>query len=70
VGLVRVESGPRQKDRHGGLLYYVYTETGQSIDEVLVREGLALAWAGDGQHGDMLVAAETGTRQDGKGCLW
>jgi micrococcal nuclease len=67
---VRVELGPRQKDRYGKLLYYVYTETGQSIDEVLLREGLALAWDGDGQHRDLLVATEEMARRSASGCLW
>ena len=42
--LVRVESGPRVLDPGGRLLYYVYTEAGNSIDEMLIREGLACAW--------------------------
>jgi micrococcal nuclease len=50
---VRVESGPRQGDRYGRILYYVYTEGGESIDETLVREGLALAWGWDGQYRDL-----------------
>jgi endonuclease YncB( thermonuclease family) len=67
---VRVESGPRAEDSYGRLLYYAYTEDGQSIDETLVREGLALAWDRDGQHRGLLVAAEKAARQDGTGCLW
>jgi endonuclease YncB( thermonuclease family) len=67
---VRVESGPRQGDRYGRILYYVYTEGGESIDETLVREGLALAWTQDGQHRDLLVAMEAEAREDGSGCLW
>ena len=67
---VRVESGPRREDRYGRILYYVYTEGGESIDETLVREGLALAWGWDGQYRDLLVAAEEGAREEGRGCLW
>ena len=52
---VRIELGPRSKDRYGRLLYYVYTEHGDSIDEILVSEGLAKAWTRDGQHRDLLV---------------
>jgi micrococcal nuclease len=66
---VRVEGGPRQGDRHGRILYYVYTEGGESIDETLVREGLALAWGWDGQYRDLL-AMEAEAREDGRGCLW
>ena len=45
---VRVENGPRARDAFGRLLFYVYTNSGESIDEVLVREGLARAWTRDG----------------------
>ncbi len=51
-------------------MYYVYNENGESIDEMLVREGFAEAWTRDGQHRDVLVAAEKGARRDGFGCLW
>ena len=67
---VRVESGPRARDPGGRLLYYIYTMQGNSIDEILVREGLALAWARDGQHRDALVRLERGARTSGSGCLW
>ena len=67
---VRVESGPRPRDGFGRLLYYIYTESGASIDEKLVREGLARAWTRDGQHRDYLVGLEAQTRRDGTGCLW
>jgi endonuclease YncB( thermonuclease family) len=68
--LVRVEHGPRQGGPDGRLLYYVYTQDGASIDELLVREGLALAWDEDGQHRDLLVAVEARAGQEGIGCLW
>jgi endonuclease YncB( thermonuclease family) len=67
---VRVENGPRQEDQYGRRLYYVYTEDGQSIDEMLIREGLALAWDGDGRHRDRLVATEEMARRGEIGCLW
>ncbi len=69
-GLVRVEAGPRAKDPGGRLLYYVYTEAGNSIDEILVREGLARAWTRDGQHRDHLAALEREARERSTGCLW
>ena len=40
---VRLEDGPRQTDQFGRLLAYVYTKDGVSIDETLIREGLATA---------------------------
>jgi len=67
---VRVEFGPRQQDRYERILFYVYTDQGESIDEMLIREGFAGAWTRDGQHRDVLVAAEKGARRDGRGCLW
>lgn len=67
---VRVEFGPRQEDWYGRILYYVYNERGESIDEMLVKEGFAEAWTRDGKHRDVLVAAEKGARRDGFGCLW
>ena len=57
-GEVRVELGPRSRDRYGRLLYYVYTQDGDSIDEILVSEGLAKAWTRDGQHRDLLLSLD------------
>ena len=67
---VRVELGPRTEDPFGRLLYYLYTDGGDSIDETLVAEGLAVAWTRDGQHRDYLVSVEQEARRDGVGCLW
>ena len=68
--VVRVEPGPRRQDRYGRYLYYVYTSGGGSIDEILVRRGLARAWTRDGQHRDYLVSVESDARDRGVGCLW
>lgn len=67
---VLVEPGPRAEDRYGRKLFYIYTEGGESIDEILVREGLALAWTEDGQYRDVLVSAEAEARTNRRGCLW
>lgn len=67
-GEVRVELGPRSKDRYGRLLYYVYTGDGDSIDEILVSEGLAKAWTRDGQHRELLMGLRQ-ARRDESGCL-
>ena len=69
-GSVRLEDGPRVTDQFGRRLAYVYTEDGLSIDEILVREGLAFAWTEDGQHRDFLVELERTTRESESGCLW
>lgn len=68
--LVRVDPGPRTLDSGGRFLYYVFTEEGNSIDEMLVREGLALAWTRDGQHRDHLIGLERQARRAVTGCLW
>ncbi len=67
---VRVEQGPRHRDPGGRLLFYAYTEAGNSIDEMLIREGLATAWTRDGQHRGLLMELEEQARRLGKGCLW
>ncbi len=69
-GEVRVEQGPRQVDDFERLLYYVYTERGESIDALVVREGFGFAWRQDGQHRDLIVALEEEARAEGTGCLW
>ena len=67
---VRLENGPRVTDPFGRRLAYVYTKDGFSIDEILVREGLGIAWSEDGQHRDYLVGLERTTRSMESGCLW
>jgi len=67
---VRVELGPRGQDTYGRNLFYVYTEDGRSIDELLVREGLAEAWRRDGQWRDLLVEAEHEAQGQDMGRLW
>jgi endonuclease YncB( thermonuclease family) len=42
--LVRIEPGPRLRDPYDRHLFYIYTDSGHSIDEILVMEGLAVAW--------------------------
>ena len=49
------------------MLAYVYTQNGISIDEVLIREGLATAWTRDGQHRDYLVGLEREAQDNGQG---
>lgn len=69
-GTVRLEDGPRLMDQFGRRLAYVYTKNGNSVDEILVREGMGSAWTEDGQHRDFLVGLERGTRMMDDGCLW
>ena len=67
---VRVEQGPRTTDQYGRTLAYLYTKSGVSIDEALVKEGLAVAWTRDGQHRAYLMELEQETKRSGTGCLW
>ena len=68
--IMRIGTGPRSKDPFGRLLYYGFTEGGESIDEILVKEGLGLAWRVDGQHKDVLMSMELDARELSTGCLW
>lgn len=67
---VRGEPGPRATDQFGRRLFYLYTESGDSIDELLIRNGFAEAWTFDGQHVEVLTDAEEVARASGVGCLW
>ena len=68
--VVRAQRGPRIVDSYGRLLYYVYTPSGASIDEALIRRGLGKAWRQDGQHQDYLYQQELIAKTQGTGCLW
>ena len=65
--VVRTESGPRAEDRYGRLLFYLYIQGGESIDAVLIQEGLATAWTKDRPHRDRLVNLEQEARRQGFG---
>jgi micrococcal nuclease len=67
---VRLEADARDKDEHGRLLRYVFTNEGLSIDAALVSEGLAKAWREDGRYLSRLTILETDASQHGTGCLW
>lgn len=67
---IRLENGPRLTDEYGRMTAYVYTLDGASVDEILIREGLATASTRDGQHRDHLVILEKEARTRDTGCLW
>jgi endonuclease YncB( thermonuclease family) len=67
---VRLEADARDKDEHGRLLRYVFTNDGISVDAVLVSEGFAKAWREDGSYLTRLTILETHAQQQGIGCLW
>ena len=64
---IRIENGPRAKDRYGRKLSYVYTESGDSIDGNLIEKGFAKAWEKDGQHRNYLMNLEKFSSKD---CVW
>ncbi len=68
--VVRVETGPRAADNYGRLLFYLYTTSGESIDAMLISEGLATAWTRDGQYRDLLASLERDSKMQVIGCFW
>ena len=65
-----VEDPSYQFDDIGRRLYYVFTADGQSIDDTLVREGLAHAVRIDAGRGPYLAALQAEAEAAGRGCLW
>ena len=57
----------RLTNQFGRILAYVYTANGASIDEALIREGVATAWTRDGQHRGYLVGLEREARRKDAG---
>lgn len=60
----------RLQDPGGRELRYVYTESGSSIDALMLYEGLAVAWTADGALRDQFIAIEQNSRAAQRGCLW
>ena len=56
----------RRDDDH----YYLFTEDGQSIDQKLIEEGLALTWDQDGQHLGWFLFKDAKAKDSESGCLW
>ena len=54
----------------GRASYYVFTESGNSIDEILVRSGVAQASRRPGAYRDQLLAAEAEAPTDKSMCYW
>jgi len=57
-------------DEDGRRLFYAYTPDGVSIDETLVREGLARAVRTDARYGAYLAELQSEAEAEGRGCLW
>jgi len=67
---VRIEDGPQLFDSFGRHLGYLYDESGNSIDALLIQAGYARAWTEDGQHQEALMELEEKARENFAGCLW
>jgi endonuclease YncB( thermonuclease family) len=57
-------------DSLGRRLYYVFTADGTSVEDALLREGLAVAARVDGFRGEEMLMLEDETAAVGRGCLW
>ncbi len=68
---LRLERDVSETDRYGRLLRYAYLPDGRMVNEVLVREGYALArsFPPDVKYQDRLREAERDARQNRRG-LW
>jgi len=68
---LRLERDVNETDRYGRLLRYAYLLDGRMVNEVLVREGYALArsYPPDVKYQERLRAAERDARSAGRG-LW
>ena len=69
-GVVRVENGPEAQDILARRLYYVFTDSGESVDEILIAEGLARTSRRDGQHREHLLSLGRKAQEEGNGCLF
>ncbi len=67
---IRIQSGPVDSVRRDEDHYYLFTEDGQSIDQKLIDEGLALTWDQDGQHLGWLLFKDAKAKEAESGCLW
>lgn len=68
--VVRGEAGPELTDPFDNRIFYLYTESGRSIDELLIRNGLAFTRLDDGQHREFLLGVEREAAAADRGCLW
>ncbi|MDG0865647.1 thermonuclease family protein [Candidatus Lucifugimonas marina] len=67
---IRIEPGPEVPVRIGSNHYYFYTADGISIEDSLIRDGLALAWSQDGKHMGWFLFREAAAKSGDIGCLW
>ncbi|MDA1278941.1 MAG: hypothetical protein O3B95_02730 [Chloroflexi bacterium] len=66
----RIEPGPADSIRNDSDHFYMYTSAGKSIEEALVRDGLALVWNLDGQHIGWFLFRDSSAKKHDTGCLW
>lgn len=68
--VVRVEAGAQETDSAGTPVRYIYTGSGDSIDELFISEGLARTSAFDGAHFPWLLLTAEKARRERSGCIW
>ncbi len=67
---VRIEAGPLATDSAGTPIRYIFTANGDSIDELLIAEGLARRSSFEGQHNPWLLVTADNARRARSGCIW
>ena len=67
---VMLEPSLEDRDKHGRLVRYVWTQDGRSVDQLLLQEGLARAWYGPGTHRAELIATAEEANALFVGCLF
>ncbi|MBC8452893.1 MAG: hypothetical protein H8D69_00305 [Chloroflexi bacterium] len=67
---IRIEAGPADTIRQDTNHYYLYTSDGDSIEQQLIHEGLALIWSQDGQHLGWFLFRDASAKENESGCLW
>ncbi|MBI3968024.1 MAG: PQQ-dependent sugar dehydrogenase, partial [Chloroflexi bacterium] len=68
---IRLQADPAYGvDEIGRRLFYAFTADGESIEEILIREGYARAARTDASRGATLLAIEEDARLNQRGCLW
>lgn len=67
---IRIEHGPQDSVRIADNHRYLFTSDGVSVEETMIREGLAIAWTQDGQHLGWFLFQDAQAKANERGCLW
>lgn len=69
-GVLLMEEGTLATDSSGTPIRYMYTDSGDSVEELFITEGLARRSAFDGPHAPWLLITADNARRDRSGCIW